>query len=130
MVYKDRKAPSNFYSTAVATIAKSASWTTASDIVEVFRAKTAYLQVSFYGTNASHTSGTVTFNFVARGDHENSWPTTASFVVEATPNGTAQVIQDEIVDCEPYYDLKVLSITNGSASYAVNTLQANISYKF
>jgi len=130
MVYKDRQAPANFYTTAVSTIAKSASWTTVSGIIDVFRAKTAYLQVSFYGTDASHTSGTVTFNFVARGDYKNNWPTTASFVVEATPNGTAQVIQDEIVDCEPYYDLKVLSIANGSATYAVNTLQANISYKF
>ena len=130
MVYKNRQAPTHFYTTAVATIAKSASWTTVSNIVECFSAKTAYLQVSFYGTDASHTSGTVTFNFVARGDYEDHWPTTASFVVEATPNGTAQVIQDEIVDCEPYYDLKILSIANANATYAVNTSQASISYKF
>lgn len=128
--YENPNAVENFYTTAVASIAKSTTYTTASSNKSVFLAKTAYIQVSFYGSDASHTSGTVTFNFVVRGHNSNSWPTTASFSITATPNGTAQVIEDEFVDCEPYYDLKVLSIANGSATYAITTCQANLTYKY
>ncbi len=130
MVYKNLGTLTNFYTTAVASIAKSTTYSAASNEVMVFPAKTGNLQVSFYGEDAAHTSGTVTFNFVARGHPDQSWPTTASWYVEATPNGTAQVILDQIIDCEPYYDLKILSIQNASATYAISTVQANIAYKF
>lgn len=122
------QAKENFYAANISSIAAATTYTTASNAIGVFYAESAYIQVSFTGANAS-SSGNVTFNFVARGDSAHSWPTTASFSVVAALNANNAVIVDKLIDTSGWYELKVLSIANADATYAITAVNANLSYK-
>ena len=127
--YGNRVAAVDFYTTAVTGLANSSTYSTASDITpSVFNAQWADIQITANGTHSS-TNGVVTFNFVARGHEDDSWPTAASFSMEITMSGSSAQIANGNVDCRSYYDIKVLSIANGDATYQATALNASISYK-
>jgi hypothetical protein len=126
--YAYQVAKANFYTSNITTIAANTTYTTVSNPIEVLYAGSAYIQVLFTGANAS-SSGNVTFNFVARGDPAHSWPTATTFSIVGALSTNTAVIVDKLLDTSGWYDIKVLSIANGDATYALSTVNANLSYK-
>lgn len=127
--YGNRVGPIDCYTTAVTNLAKASTYSTASDIApSVFNAQWADIQITANGTDSS-TDGVVTFNFVTRGHEDQSWPTSASFSMEVTMAGSTAQIANGLINCQAYYDIKVLSIENADATYLATALNASIAYK-
>lgn len=106
-----------------------ATWSTGSSYVDVEGAGLAQIVLKAKGANAS-SSGTVTFNFIAVGDSSTmTVPTTTSFSQTLTLNANNAVARDFLVDCSAYGDLKLASVVNGDASYALTAVNAEIYWK-
>ncbi len=112
----------NFYAADIASIAATATYSTASDEGYFPGSEEIWISCKATGGNAS-ASGNVTFNFVVKGDATQSYPTTASFSVVLTLSGTSAVVKDAIVSF-PGKLIKVLSIVNGDASYTATLVNA------
>jgi len=130
--YENAAEPIDFYAADVETILAGATYNTDSDAKYVAGASTVCIQVKMTGDNVG-SAGNVTFNFVggnAAKDGTPTYPTETSFSIVAALNGTTAVIKDELVDVSGYKWLKVTSIVNGDGAHAVDSLNANIYYKF
>lgn len=105
------------------------TWSTGSGYVNVEGAGLAHMVIRAKGANAS-SSGTVTFNFVAVGASATmTAPTSASFSKTLTLNANNAVAVDFLVDCSAYGNLKLSSVVNGDATYALANVNAEIYWK-
>lgn len=105
------------------------TWSTGSSYVDVEKAGLAHVVLRAKGANAS-SAGTVTFNFVAVGDADKmTAPTVNSFSQTLTLNANNAVARDFLVDCSAYGDLKLSSVVNGDATYALANVNAEIYWK-
>lgn len=112
------------YSTDVATIAAGVTYTTDSDIIEVWRVRRLALQVYFTGDNVA-SAGTITFNISVSLDG-TTW-STIPIPITAQLNGTTKVVGEAwLWDVDGIHSIKVDSIINGDASQAVDTLNVII----
>jgi len=119
-----------FLDSDISSISAGASWTTGSDWVDVRGASSALMTVKATGANAS-SSGTVTFNFIAKGDDENIMPTATvpDIMISLTLDANNEVVKNASIDCNDYAYIKLLSIENGDSTYAVEDVNAYIYYK-
>ncbi len=105
------------------------TWSTGSAYVDVESAGLAQIVLKAKGANAS-SAGTVTFNFIATGDSSTmTVPTVTSFSQTLTLNANNAVARDFLVDCSAYGDLKLASVVNGDATYALADVNAEIYWK-
>ena len=106
-----------------------ATWNTGSAYVDVETAGLAQIVLKAKGANAS-SEGTVTFNFIAVGDDAKmTAPTGPSFSKTLTLNGNNAVAVDFLVDCAAYGKMKLASIVNGDATYALENVNVEIYWK-
>ena len=106
-----------------------ATWSTGSAYVDVESAGLAQIVLKAKGANAS-SAGTVTFNFIATGDSATmAVPTVTSFSQTLTLTANTAAARDFLVDCSAYGDLKLASVVNGDATYALADVNAEIFWK-
>lgn len=115
----------------ISSISSGTTWDTGSDWVDVRGAGEAQIVCKFTGADSS-SSGDVTFNFVAKADDGSTIPepTTPSFSVVGSLDGTTEVVKDALVEWGSAYTyIKLLSVENGDSSYAVEDVNAFVTYK-
>jgi len=112
------------------TVDANTTWTTGTDWVDVRGASIVQILCSFTGANAG-SSGNVTFGFVAKPDNAATFdtPTTASFSVVGALNANTEVVKDALANTEAYGYIKLLSIINGDATYALADVNVELWYK-
>ncbi len=120
-----------FVDTDIATINAGATWSTGSDWIDIRGTTDFQILCKFTGANAS-SAGNVTFNFICKGDGSTTTytPTTASFTVVGALSGTSAIVKDGLISSRGGYGyIKLLSIVNGDATYALANVNAQIYWK-
>ena len=122
----DTSSPFSF--TSFVTAAAGATITPTSLVADVFSAEEAV--ITMIATPAASSTSTITFNWVGRAHPGAPWPTVKDFstTLVLAGAGTNQC-QNKLIDTIPYYELKLLSITNGDGSNALTNVNCWIGYK-
>jgi hypothetical protein len=102
----------------IATINAGATYSTPSDAIDVSGLDFITLWLKSTGANAS-SAGSVTFNLVYSGDGTTYSTTIDPFVLTLATN-TAVVSKPIMLDVRGINKIKVLTIVNGDASYAIS----------
>jgi hypothetical protein len=87
-----------------------------------------YVLIIMEATAAGATTSLVDFNWIARNDESDPWPTTTTFTTQLTLNGTTPVIQAVQQLVKAYAEVKLFSIKNNAASNA-SGVNCRISFK-
>jgi hypothetical protein len=119
----------NIYTADVADIGEGATYSTASTEFNLAGASQAWIACKTTGADAG-SAGNVTFNFVAKGDSTQSYPTTPSFSVVLALNGTTAVVKDALINVGSYKWVKMLSIVNGDAAKHISATNVEFYIKY
>ena len=122
----DTRTPFSF--TSFVTAAAGATITPTSLVADVFPAEEAI--ITMMATPAASSTNTITFNWIGRAHPGAAWPTVKDFSTYLVLNGAgSNQCQNALIDCIPYYELKLLSITNGDGANAMSNVNCWIGYK-
>lgn len=122
----DTSSPFSF--TSFVTAAAGATITPTSAVADVFSAEEAV--ITMMATPASSSTSTITFNWIGRAHPGASWPTVTDFSTTLVLAGAgASQCQNKLVDCIPYYEIKLLNIVNGDGANALTNINCWIGYK-
>lgn len=122
----DTSSPFSF--TSFVTAAAGATITPTSLVADVFSAEEAV--ITMIATPASSSTSTITFNWIGRAHPGATWPTVADFSTTLTlvDDSEGQCV-NKLVDCIPYYEIKLLNIVNGDGANALTNINCWIGYK-
>lgn len=87
-----------------------------------------YVLITMKATGAGATTALVDFNWIARADESDPWPTVATFTTQLTLDGTNAVVAVSPQLIKSYAEIKLLSIKN-NAAVTVNLINCRISWK-
>lgn len=122
----DTSSPFSF--TSFVTAAAGATITPTSLVADVFSAEKAV--ITMIATPAGASTSTITFNWLGRAHPGASWPTVKDFSTTLTlVDDSEGQCQNALIDCVPYYELKLLSIVNGDGENALTNINCWLGYK-
>ena len=114
-----------FFSTDIATIAATATYTTTTPAIDVSRAKRCVLQAKATGDNAG-SSGTVTFHIAAVvGDRVATTLHSTSDLTTVTVDVSGAAVKYGIpvlIDCDGMTGLECTSVVNGDAAQSISAV--------
>ena len=112
----------NLWASDIASIAASATDTTASRIIDTMYAEEISVQVYFTG-HAAGADTTTTVNLIVSPDGTN-WDTAATQILVTPQNGASKVSKTFLIDVRGYKYIKALSVVNDDADTAVDNVNA------
>lgn len=122
----DTRTPFSF--TSYVSASAGATITPTSLVADVFPAEEAI--ITMMATPAASSTSTITFNWIGRAHPGAAWPTVKDFSTYLVLNGAgSNQCQNALIDCIPYYELKLLSITNGDGANAMSNVNCWIGFK-
>jgi hypothetical protein len=122
----DTSSPFSF--TSFVTAAAGATITPTSLVADVFSAEEAV--ITMIATPASSSTSTITFNWIGRAHPGASWPTVTDFSTTLVlADDSENQCQNKLIDCIPYYEIKLKSIVNGDGENALTDINCWIGYK-